>query len=330
MSADGSADEAAIEVLVAEALRQREEDGTVDLAKVCAGRPELLDAVAAALADAPRLAAMHAGALALDRRIGEQLQGRYVVDRRIGAGAMGVVYEARDTTLARTVAIKLLRQDLASDPHSEERFLREAQVLASIRHPAVVTLFDRGRTDDGAAFLVMERLNGHTAAALLQQGAAARAAGAGSPTADWRELLGGAALDDSDVRQAVRWLADAAAGLQAAHEAGVVHRDVKPSNLFIDRDGRAVLLDFGIGSLGAGSTALTATGSTLGTPAYMAPEQLNAADVGPATDVYGLGATLYEILTLEPAFADLGFVPTVVKVRQGDFITPRDRAPDLN
>ncbi|MCR9247796.1 MAG: protein kinase [bacterium] len=287
-----------IEQLVARALTLIERGQSVDLEKLCADDPGLAPIVDAALARQSDLKSIHRAAAAFDPLLGKTVNGRYMIAERIGAGAMGVVYRALDKELSRPVAIKLLRADFVADRRIEDRFAREAEALARIRHGAVVTVHDRGRSEDGRAFLVLELLAGQTGAALLA------AAETGNARMDvWRHEFRDAALADNDVRQCVRWIARAAEGLIAAHAAGVIHRDIKPSNLFIERDGNAVLLDFGIVSLTQAEETLTATGSSVGTPAYMAPEQLDSREhAGPAADVYGLGATLYHLLTGEPPF----------------------------
>lgn len=206
--------------------------------------------------------------------------GRYRLLRTLGRGGMGVVHEAEDTRLGRRVAVKILTAvaGLAEDDEARDRFLREAQALARIDHPGVVTLLDVG-VADGTPYLVMQVLDGLSLAELVRRTGPL-------PTA----VVARVALD------VVR-------GLSAAHEAGVLHRDVKPSNIGINRDGRAVLHDFGLARL-AGERAITRTGELVGTPQFMAPETIRGAAPGPFSDLYGLGACMYLMLTGELPFGD--------------------------
>src|SRR5205807_6000215 len=200
--------------------------------------------------------------------------GRYALERILGRGGMGVVWAATDHVLDRQVAVKVL-QVVDARPDAVERFRREAQYLAGLTHPNVVTVFDFG-IDEQRAWLVMELLPGPTLADLLAE--------SGSLPID----------------QAVAAAQACASALAAAHDAGIVHRDIKPANLMLDGHGQCKLLDLGIARL-AGTTAdtvsgLTQTGMLLGTVAYVAPEIVNGETATPAADVYGLGATLYTLL----------------------------------
>lgn len=201
------------------------------------------------------------------------LGGRYQLEEKLGAGAMGTVFRAIDRVLTRPVAVKLQRVPAAAREvvqQRQARFAREAEVMARVRHPSCVQVFDAGMTDDGAPYLVMELVEGEGLDAVI----AANPGGVGA-------------------RQAAAWGQQLAGGLAACHAAGVVHRDVKPSNVMIARDGTARLTDFGI-ARDLDGTTLTAAGTTVGTIAYMAPEQLNGHDVDGRADLYGLAATLYE------------------------------------
>ncbi|MFK7742299.1 MAG: protein kinase [Planctomycetota bacterium] len=292
--------------MLAAALEAIDAGESIDVAALCAQHPHLSDSFQAALSRLGHLPTMHRAAVAdaPDPMAGVLLQRRYLVEERVGSGAMGVVYRALDRELHRHVAVKILRPELVVGEKLDQRLAREGEVLAGIRHRNVVTLYDRGQAPDGRAFLVMELLRGKSAAQVLAETgeefdpSSQRELSARERLEEFRNSLGdGAVSSDSDIRQVVRWAAEAAAGLHAAHSAGVVHRDVKPSNLFVEHDGRVVVLDFGIVSMGSHLT-VGADGSPLGTPAFMAPEQL---DVGREhdrrTDVYGLSATLYHLLT---------------------------------
>jgi len=205
-----------------------------------------------------------------------RLVDRYRLTRKLGQGGMGTVFAADDTKLGREVAIKLIRPELVSQEEIRTRLAREASTLARVQHPGVVALYDSGDLDDGSVFLVMERLHGRDLAALLD------AYGRGTP-----------AQVASLVRQA-------GAALAAAHRAGVVHRDVKPHNLFlVPRAGGfdLKLFDFGLARPRAASRGLTQFGMAVGTPGYMSPEQARGEDVDARGDLYALAASVYEALT---------------------------------
>src|SRR5438874_379585 len=204
--------------------------------------------------------------------VGSIATGRYRLERPLGHGGMASVYEARDTGLDRAVAVKVLAENLAGDEELRTRFLREARLAARLSHPNVVNVFDAGE-DEGRPYIVMELVEGATLA------------GRGPVPA---EEARGLALQ-------------AARGLAHAHQAGLVHRDIKPGNLLLRRDGTLKIADFGI-ARAAETTALTQAGTVLGTAAYLAPEQALGEEVTAAADVYSLGAVLYELLTGRPPF----------------------------
>ena len=227
--------------------------------------------------------------------------GPYRFDAVVGRGGMGIVYRATDTVLDRVVAVKVLSAILG--PDSAARFLREAQAVARVRHDHIVQVYAAVDPPGGPAHLVMEFVDGPT----LRQ-AAADARG----------------LDPRRCAEAVAQVADA---LAAAHALGLVHRDVKPANVLLDSaTGRAKLADFGL-ARAAGAADLTRSGMVVGTPAYMAPEQVrNPTTAGPPADVYGLGATLYEALTgAEPFRGSLELV--LAQVLAGDPLPPRRLNP---
>ncbi|PWU24529.1 MAG: serine/threonine protein kinase [Candidatus Rokuibacteriota bacterium] len=199
--------------------------------------------------------------------------GRYRIEGQLGGGGMAIVYAARDERLGRPVAIKVLADNLAADSEIRRRFLLESRIAASLSHPNIVKIYDSG--EDGRPYIVMERVDGCTLGQEL------RRRGAFPPG------------------EAAAVAAQAAEGLAYAHAAGIVHRDIKPDNLLLDSRGTLKITDFGIAHA-LESTRLTATGTVLGTAAYLAPEQARGEAVTPATDVYALGAVLYELLTGEP------------------------------
>ncbi|HEX6533393.1 MAG TPA: serine/threonine-protein kinase [Gemmatimonadaceae bacterium] len=202
--------------------------------------------------------------------------GKYQITDLIGEGAMGVVYRAMDPVLARSVAIKVMTEAPARDPELRDRFLREAQTAGSLQHPNIIVIYDCGEVD-GHLYIAMEYLEGVDLATIL----------------DRREPL---ALENKlDIA------IDVLAGLEYAHEHGVVHRDIKPANIRITKHGRAKIMDFGIAHLGTSN--LTRTGMMLGTPNYMAPEQVTGERTSPATDIFAFGAVLFELLTGTKPFA---------------------------
>jgi hypothetical protein len=224
--------------------------------------------------------------------------GRYRPVGLLGRGGMGVVYEAVDEVLGRRVAVKMLTavEGLAADNEALERFMREARALARIDHPSVVTLYDTG-VHDGTPYLVMQVLDGVSLADLVAT------AGPLPPAAVASVALG---------------VTDA---LAAAHEAGVLHRDVKPSNVGIDRAGRVVLQDFGLARL-AGEAVITRTGVLMGTPQFIAPEAIRGVLPEPAADLYGLGACMYLMITGELPFGETVDVGAIVEKALGDGIPP--------
>lgn len=217
---------------------------------------------------------------------GERL-GPYRIDAPLGAGGMGEVYRAKDTRLDRTVAIKVLQADLATDETLRTRFEREARAISSLEHPNICALYDVGE-DGGRAYLVMQYLEGMTLAQRLEKGAL--------PS-----------------EQALRIAVEICRALDAAHRRGVIHRDIKPSNIMLTSSG-AKLLDFGLaaqrpavsvstsGSAIAPAAKLTEEGTILGTLHYMSPEQIRGDDADARSDLYALGAVLYEMFAGRPPF----------------------------
>ena len=229
------------------------------------------------------------GANLLDRRFGQ-----YELEELIGQGGMGMVYRARHVKLDRRVAFKVLPHTSPAHEHLVQRFEREMQAVGRLQHPNIVQAFDADEIE-GIHYLAMEYVDGPDLSALLRKHGT-------FPVADACEV----------VRQA-------AVGLQHAYENGLVHRDVKPGNLMLDRSGTVKLLDLGLALLQtnplAGSAELTSTGQLMGTVDYMAPEQAeNTHDVDIRADIYSLGATLYALLTGAAPFAGAEYSSTMKKM----------------
>lgn len=236
---------------------------------------------------------------------GAQLDG-YRIVREIGRGGMSVVYLATQLDLKRQVALKVLRPGLAIDARHVDRFRREALSIARLQHPHIVQVYAVGEAD-GYHYLAMEHIDGKNLAQALADVPQAtrrrcereKRKDACYAAADLAEATGVAALAraSSFERALAELLAPVARAIGVAHEIGLVHRDVKPSNILVHKDGRALIADFGLAK-GDGDPGLSLTGEPLGTPYYMSPEQaaLAAAPIDPRTDVYSLGVTLYEAL----------------------------------
>ncbi len=202
--------------------------------------------------------------------------GHYRLGDLLGQGGMGDVYRAVDTRLDRPVAIKFLARRLVSDPDAKSRFIREAKAASALDHPNICTIHDVGETDEGELYLVMALYDGDTLQRRLKQEA-------------------------FTVERTVHIVRQVAQALKRAHAAGIVHRDIKPANVMVGDDDDVRLLDFGLAKLQTGES-LTATGTTLGTAAYMSPEQASGHEVTPASDVWSLGVMAYEMLAGQPPF----------------------------
>ena len=206
---------------------------------------------------------------------------RYEIVRELGKGAMGVVYLAKDPLIGRLVALKTIRIRPGDDDETKEfqqRFVREAQAAGILNHPSIVTVHDIGQDDtSGTSFIAMEFVEGHNLKEILAQGRP---------------------LSFDEIGDIIAQVADA---LDFAHSKGIVHRDVKPANIILVEGNRAKITDFGIAKIASGGN-LTTTGQFLGTPNYMAPEQIRGAPVDGRTDIFSLGICLYECLTRRKPF----------------------------
>ncbi len=234
----------------------------------------------------------------------EPLEGLEILEV-IGQGGMGVVYQARQTRLDRLVAVKMLAAGILAGPEALNRFRREAQAIARLHHPNIVEIYEVGARD-GHPYVVLELVTGGNLA----------------------QVLGGTPLP---ARRAAELVRDLARAVQHAHERGILHRDLKPANVLLTEDGTPKITDFGLAKRLDHDSSQTRSGAVLGTPSYMAPEQAegNVHDYGPATDVYGLGAILYEVLTGRPPFKGASIVETIDQVRTLEPVDPGALQPRL-
>jgi serine/threonine protein kinase len=216
--------------------------------------------------------------------------GKYKIIRKLGGGGMGNVFLAQDTILERQVALKLLAPSLVADTSFVERFRQEARALARLDHPSIVRVHDADWLDN-QLYLVIEYVEGGSLADIIEED------GALPP-----DLV-------------LRLLNQVATGLDYAHSLGMIHRDIKPHNILLQPDGRAQITDFGL--VKDADTSLTADGQRLGTPSYMAPEQIQGQEMGPAVDIYALGVVAYELLTGRPPFTG-----TLSAVFEGHLLRP--------
>ncbi len=236
--------------------------------------------------------------------VGEILGGRFEVQEEIGSGAFSVTYRGRDLRLGRAVAIKILRETHAINPADVRRFEREARIAASVSHANVVDVYDFGQHGD-LLYIVMQYIEGE----------------------DLKHLI--AREGPLPQQRAVQIALQMLAGLAAIHQAGIIHRDIKPQNVMIGRDGTARVTDFGIAHVTV-EAGLTTVGTTVGTASYMAPEQAQAATLVEATDLYSVGIVLYEMLTARLPSEAPTMMALMLAHIQTQPVPPSIRAPAQN
>ncbi len=225
--------------------------------------------------------------------------GPYFIKEELGRGGMGVVFLAHDPRVKRDVALKVLRDQALASAEDAARFAAEARAAARLEHPGIVPVYDAGM-EGGRQYFTMQYVPGKGLDVLLDDGAL-------------------------DPQRAAELVAQVAETLSYAHQQGIIHRDLKPGNILLAEDGRALLTDFGLARDEQAEQHFSKTGEAMGTPAYMAPEQAKGERdrIGPATDVYGLGATLYELLTFRPPFEGLSPFEVLAKVVRTEPVPPR-------
>jgi serine/threonine protein kinase/tetratricopeptide (TPR) repeat protein len=217
--------------------------------------------------------------------IGKQISHYHIIEK-LGEGGMGIVYKAEDTKLNRTVALKFLPPEMTRDPAAKARFIHEAQAASALQHHNICTIHDVDETDDGQIFIVMDYYQGESLKDRINIG---------------ESNVGAIHRIAPTINECINITMQIAHGLQEAHSNGIVHRDIKPANIMITDKGEVKIMDFGLAKL-AGRTMLTKSGTTLGTVAYMSPEQTRGEAVDHRTDIWSLGMVLYEMITGRPPF----------------------------
>ncbi|MBX3269960.1 MAG: serine/threonine protein kinase [Sandaracinaceae bacterium] len=237
--------------------------------------------------------------------VGVVLDGKYEVLELLGFGAVGRVYRARQESLRRHVAIKVLRQSFADAPRVQERFLQEARAVGRVEHDNVVQIYDAGLTETELPYLVMELVEGEPLTARIAREGRLR------------------------LYEVLHLGAQVLAGLEQAHRAGVVHRDVKPDNVLVASDDVAKIVDFGVARLEATDAQLTQRGEVLGTPAYLSPEQAVGTRVDAKADAWAASVLLYEMATGRRPFEGKQFMEILTSVMTAEPLPPSAHAPDL-
>ena len=310
MSSEEPSDrDARLACLLAELTDRAQKGEQVDMDAVCQRHEDLADElrglwgavlVADAVgsgsrpADTAALPDVPAAVFDLPHRLGD-----YELLEEIGRGGYGVVYRARQISLQREVAVKMILRGHLASPSDRERFRGEAEAAARLAHPGVVPVYEVGEIG-GHPYFSMKYVRGRTLLQRLAEG-------------------------PLPPRQAAQIMAAVSRAVHFAHTQNVLHRDLKPSNILLDEDGRPLVTDFGLAKRVTGAVSLTRSGAVLGTPAYMAPEQAagDRGHVGPASDIYSLGSILYHMLTGRPPFQAASPVDTVLMLLEQDVVPPR-------
>ena len=232
------------------------------------------------------------------------MDNRYEIVRPLGSGGVADVYLAHDEVLDRDVALKMLNRERSRDEEFVERFRREAKSAAALSHPNIVSIYDRGESEDGSCYISMEYLAGGTLKDHMSRGGR---------------------LSPSVAAEVAVQISDA---LDAAHERGTVHRDIKPQNVLVTRSGDVKVGDFGI-ARAESETSITRVNLVLGTAAYMSPEQATGGRIGPRSDLYSLGVVMYEMLTGELPFRGEDSVAVAMKHANDPLRPPKEVNPDI-
>jgi serine/threonine protein kinase/tetratricopeptide (TPR) repeat protein len=316
--------------LLLRALEEFELRGDEGVEALCAAHPSLADALRGRI-ELLRSAGVwqqNESPLA-DEAIPERL-GEFRIERLLGVGGMGVVYLALQESLGRRVALKIVRPELVFFPSARERFQREVKTVAQLQHPGIVPIYSVGE-HQGIPFFAMEYIVGRTLDAALSELRTKNVAQVSgrdlAPSASGSDWLFEGSWEEVCLR-VVRQIAEA---LEHAHQRGVLHRDIKPSNILLASEGtsRALLFDFGLAS-STGASRLTRSGSRLGSLHYMSPEQTRDATVDARSDVYSLGVTLYELLTLQRAFTGTSDLDVLHAIAQARRRRPKELNPNLS
>lgn len=328
--------------LVAECVERYEEEGEGAVDALCGKHPEQADALRRRVAVLGRMGLLETGSGAEGRPLPERL-GDFRLLRRLGGGGMGVVYLAEQEPLGRRVALKLVRPEQLFFLGARKRFQREAEAAARLQHPGIVPVYTVGE-ENGIPYFAMELVEGCTLAEVIRtlngrgpeilagkdlaQAIARCTPGAAEISSDAAD---GHIFSGTWMEACLRMIRQAAEALDHAHRRGVIHRDVKPSNLMVTPNGRVMLLDFGLAQA-EGLTRLTRTGSQLGSLPYMSPEQVRgeAAALDLRVDVYSLGVTLYELLTLRLPYPASSVEAMRRKILNGRPEPVRRRAPSIS
>lgn len=322
--------------LVALVLERIESDGPRVIDELCAQHPQHAEALRRRVSHLRELGLLHAGPDQVPGKLPEQIGG-HRLKKMLGGGGMGVVYLAQDEKLGREVALKMIRPELDYFPGARARFRREIETIARLQHPGIVPIYTVGE-DGGVPYFTMERVHGCTLDRALdalrvpgtpcETGADLQRAIASKTDDHDASLEPGYVFSGSFEEAALRVVRQVAEALEHAHRRGVLHRDVKPSNIMVTPEGRAMLLDFGL-AVGEENARLTRSGTRVGSLSYMPVEQAEGdmAAVTARSDVYSLGVSLYELLTRDVPYKGASQQATAQAIADGRPRAPRQRNP---